>query len=397
MKQVVNAVELSSTSNKIHIAHIVYSFATGGLENGVVNLINQLPEAEFQHSIICITDHDTEFVTRINTTNVQIFDLHKPAGKGLGWLYRCWRLLRQLQPDICHTRNLNPLEAQLVAWLAGIKVRIHGEHGWDVNDLNGGNKKNQLIKKLFKPFIQQYIALSKQSLAYLSEQIGVPANRLNHICNGVDIEKFHPQVEAADFGFANQQADTVTFGTVGRAVAVKNQQHLLKAFIKLKQSDAPGAKQAKLVIVGDGVLRNELAALAAQFEFAEDICLAGQRADIPQAMAAMDVFILPSLAEGISNTILEAMATGLPVIATNVGGNPDLILPQHQASHLIDVDDVTGLCQVMIDYIGDKQRLATDSALVRQHCEKYFSIDAMVTNYHRIYTSLYRQHVLKGM
>ena len=122
-----------------HIAHVLHSFATGGLENGVVNLINQLPKDEYQHSIICVTDYDKNFFQRITRNNVNIYQLNKPAGRGVKWMFDCWRLLKKLSPDICHTRNLSALEAQIPAFLAGIKHRIHGEHGWDMHDIGGTN------------------------------------------------------------------------------------------------------------------------------------------------------------------------------------------------------------------------------------------------------------------
>ena len=152
---------------KIHIAHVLHSFATGGLENGVVNIINNLPEGEYQHSIISVTKHDPEFLSRIKRDNVDVYDLNKPPGRSLGWLVQCWRLFRKLRPDICHTRNLGAIEAQVSALLAGVKYRIHGEHGWDVFDVGGTNVKYQKLRKVFKPFIHQFIALSIEAQDYL--------------------------------------------------------------------------------------------------------------------------------------------------------------------------------------------------------------------------------------
>ncbi|WP_448212534.1 TIGR03088 family PEP-CTERM/XrtA system glycosyltransferase [Colwellia sp. MEBiC06753] len=384
----------------VHIAHVVYSFATGGLENGVVNLINQLPQDQYRHSIICITDHDIEFIKRIHTDNYQIFNLHKAPGRGVGWLYRCWKLLRRLKPDICHSRNLNPLEAQIAAFLAGIKFRIHGEHGWDTSDIGGTNVKYQKLRKLFKPLITSYVALSSEAKEYLINKIQVPADKINQICNGVDIKKFNterlnPEQSNGENNSADQikailpegfiAKDSVVFGTVGRLAAIKNQGFLLASFIALKQSKSVGSEKAKLIIVGDGALMAELTEQAHASGFIQDIWFTGMRSDIPELMAAMDVFILPSLAEGISNTILEAMASGLPVIATKVGGNSDLIMPEHQQSHLVTVNDIDALKAAMLMYCHDSHRVAADSQLVRAHCIENFSIEAMVGKYHRLY------------
>lgn len=376
---------------QIHIAHVVYSFATGGLENGVVNLINSLPEENYRHSIICITDHDSTFLSRIKTSNVAIFDINKSAGKGLGWLIKCWKLLRKLQPDICHSRNLNPLEAQLVAFLAGVKIRIHGEHGWDTSDLGGTNVKYQKLRKLFKPFVHHYVALSSEAKCYLAEKINVPQGRITQICNGVDIEKFSQQLSSVQCPEKMNTESSVIFGTVGRLAQVKNQTFLLDAFIALKKSKADGAEQAKLIIVGDGMLMTELSKRVESSGLKNDIWLTGLRSDIPELMNAMDVFVLPSLAEGISNTILEAMASGLPVIATSVGGNPDLIMKSHQATHLIKVGDVDGLSEAMAQYLCDSERLQKDSKLARAHCVGKFSIQSMVDQYHDLYQTMFRK------
>ena len=113
-------------------------------------------------------------------------------------------------------------------------------------------------------------------------------------------------------------------GTVGRLDRIKNQQALLEALRVLREHDR-GADRLRLVIVGDGPLRGELAGAVRRLALDDAVWMPGSRADVPSLMRAMDVFVLPSRNEGISNTVLEAMASGLPVIATRVGGNPELV------------------------------------------------------------------------
>lgn len=374
-------------SEPTHIVHIVYSFATGGLENGVVNIINNLPEDDYRHTIVCITGHDKDFYARITVNNTNIVDLKKPAGNGIAWLFKCWKLLRQLKPDICHSRNLNSLEAQLPAFLAGVPYRIHGEHGWDVNDLGGINKKYQLLRRFFKPFIHQYVALSQEAVVYLTNKINVNAVNIHHICNGVDINKFKPNKNRSLLpeGFADN--DSLIFGTVGRLAQVKNQTLLVSAFISLWQQQSQFQDKLRLVIIGDGILLPQLKKIVAAAGLEHVIWFAGRRDDVALLMQQLDVFVLPSLAEGISNTLLEAMASGLPYIATNVGGNADLILPQHAHSHIVSVDEESQLVKAMSQYINTPERLVNDSDLVRNHCQKNFSLAVMVNNYHHLYQS----------
>ena len=373
------------TRKPIHIVHVVYAFATGGLENGVVNIINRLPKEDYRHTIICVTDHDDDFFARITSKNVDIVDLNKPAGNGIAWLYHCWKLLRKLKPDICHSRNLSALEAQLPAFLAGVPYRVHGEHGWDVNDLGGSNKKYQLLRKLYKPFIHQYVALSKEAVTYLTDKINVKPQNIHHICNGVDVDKFIPNKnrELLPVGFVS--SDSLIFGTVGRLAQVKNQTLLVSAFLALWQQHAQLQDKLRLVIIGDGILLSQLKDMVASAGAEQAVWFAGRRDNVAQLMQQLDVFVLPSLAEGISNTLLEAMASGLPYIATNVGGNADLVLPQHAHSHIVDVEDEAQLVHAMSQYVDAKAQLVEDSELVRSHCQKNFSLAVMVENYHQLY------------
>jgi hypothetical protein len=98
-----------------------------------------------------------------------------------------FRLFRKYRPDVVHTRNLAALETTLPAWLAGVPVRIHGEHGWDVTDPDGTNPTYRLIRRLHRPFVTHYIALSGHLESYLRDAIGVPGGRVTRICNGVDL------------------------------------------------------------------------------------------------------------------------------------------------------------------------------------------------------------------
>lgn len=376
---------VSFKSKPLHIVHFVHSFATGGLENGVVNIINRLPNIEYKHTIVCITDHDEKFYNRIKTHNTSIVDLNKPEGKGVTWLLTCWKLLRHLKPDICHTRNLSALEAQLPAFFARVPYRIHGEHGWDITDLGGINKKYQLLRKLFKPLVHQYIALSVEAESYLSQVIKVRKTRIERICNGVDITKFNMNKnrELLPNNFVNE--NSLVFGTVGRLAEVKNQLFLVNAFLTLWQQSTLLQDNLRLVIIGDGVLMSQLKKRVKSAGADHAVWFAGRRDNVKELMNQMDIFVLPSLAEGISNTLLEAMASGLPFIATNVGGNADLALPEHYNSHIVEVNDNKQLVNAMQLYVDSPGRVQHESLLVREHCVRNFSIELMVNKYHKLY------------
>ncbi|MEW6118606.1 MAG: TIGR03088 family PEP-CTERM/XrtA system glycosyltransferase [Pseudomonadota bacterium] len=368
-----------------HIVHVVHSFDTGGMENGMVNLFNVLPPARFRHTVVALTDY-SDFRRRIVAQPVEFHALHRPAGHDLGWMRRLWRLLRTLKPDLVHTRNLAALEAQFVAAAAGIRATVHGEHGRDVFDLYGQNWKYNLLRRVARPFVSNYIAVSRDLETWLRLQIGVPPRKLHQIYNGVDGEKFHPREngrpEVLPPGFAVPA--TIVFGSVGRMVEVKDYPLLVQAFIRMVREAPDRAERARLVIVGEGPARAACQRLLDAAGLAERAWLPGERHDVAELMRAFDVFVLSSKNEGISNTILEALASGLPVVATAVGGNVELV-DDDVNGRLVRAGDAADMAQALLDYCEAPERIRVHGARARREAEGRYSIPAMAEAYAAVY------------
>src|SRR5690606_9608198 len=128
---------LSMTPTPAHLVHIIHRLDTGGMENGLVNLVNTLPPKRYRHTIVSLTSVG-QIARRIVNPEVKIVALDRRPGPLARDLPKIWRLLRELKPDLVHTRNIGTLEAQLAAWAAGVPARVHGEHGWEVHDLGRG-------------------------------------------------------------------------------------------------------------------------------------------------------------------------------------------------------------------------------------------------------------------
>ena len=370
------------------IAHVIYRLDVGGLENGLVNLINHIPAERFRHAIICLSDYSA-FRRRLRRGDVPVFALHKPPGNSPIMHFKLWRLLRQLRPDIVHTRNLGALEGTLPAMLAGVPVRIHGEHGRDVDDLDGRNARHQVMRRLFKPLVSHYIAVSRDLESYLRQKVGVPGSRVAQIYNGVDSERFHPAGERREdvpcAGFAG--TDKFVIGTVGRMQEVKDQLTLARAFARLVRDIPGGDQRLRLVMIGDGPLRERVRVLLANAGVEQLAWLPGERDDVPRMMRSFDLFVLPSLAEGISNTILEAMASGLPVLATDVGGNPELIEPGVTGS-LVPRNDADSMARAMHAYVESAELCRRQGSNARRTLERRFGMQAMAGAYMAVYDSM---------
>lgn len=369
------------------VVHLVYRFATGGMENGVVNLLNRIPEDRYRHAIVSLTDV-SEFRHRLkNLDRIEIVELRQPKGNDFGTHRRLYATLRRLRPAILHTRNLAAQEGQLAGFLARVPVRIHGEHGRDMYDLQGKSRRYNLLRKALRPIIHRYLAVSRDLADWLTTTVGVPPARVTQIYNGVDAVKFAPRGAAPrppilPEGFAPPGA--VVYGTVGRMAEVKDQTNLARAFVRLVAARPEARATARLVMVGDGPLRDASLKILAEGGCADLAWLPGERSDVADVLRTLDVFVLPSLGEGISNTILEAMATALPVVATAVGGNPELVTAESTGA-LCPAADSDALAAALAPYLADAGRRAAHGAAGRRAVEERFSMDAMVGAYLHVY------------
>ena len=367
------------------VLHVMHRFDTGGLENGVVNLINHMPAHAYRHAVLAMTQV-TDFRQRVQRPDVEFFALDKPPGHGV-WQYgKLYRLFRSLRPAIVHSRNLAALEVQVPAWAAGVPVRVHGEHGRDVGDLDGNNVTYQRVRRLYRPFVHHYTALSQDLADYLQTKVYVKPDAITPACNGVDTERFSPEPRGTQSitGCPFDPAQHWLVGTVGRMQTVKNQVMLAEAFVLALQKAPQLRSRLRLVMVGDGPLRAKVQAILAAADLLALAWLPGERNDVPHLMRGLNAFALPSLAEGISNTILEAMACGLPVIATSVGGNAELVLAG-KTGYLVPSNDPQAMAKRLVELATDPGLARSIGDAGRRRVKDAFSMQAMVNTYQTVY------------
>jgi sugar transferase (PEP-CTERM/EpsH1 system associated) len=370
------------------VAHVVYSLGTGGLENGMINIINRIPPDRFRHVIICIKESG-DFANRITDPGVRVIELGKREGHDLGFYWRLWKTLLQLRPAIVHTRNIAAIEAQFFVWLIPGVRGVHGEHGRDIYDVAGENRKYRMLRRILSPFIGRFIAVSKDLAQWLKEDVGISAEKIVHIYNGVDLERFAPGLRSKPVDYPREffAEGAVVVGTVGRLAEIKDQATLLRAVNRLRDTSEELASRLRLLIVGDGPLRSDLQHLLEELSL-QDLCwMAGNREDIPQLLGAMDIFALPSLGEGISNTILEAMAMGLPIIASDVGGNPELVCPGDNGL-IFPAGDPGALAQAIAELCENDEQRESMALRSRARVVQEFNWESTVEAYCEVYDQL---------
>lgn len=381
--------------NRPLVVHVVYRFDVGGLENGVVNLINHMPASRYRHAIVSLTEASESFASRLaRRDDVRIESLHKPAGHGARVYGAMHRLLRSWRPSVVHTRNLAALEMAPVAWAAGVQARVHGEHGRDADDPDGSVQRYQWIRRAYRPFVHHYVGLSGDLASYLHTKVGVPRSRVTQIINGVDTTRFRPLGES-ESGAQQRRAIGCPFldpgllvvGTVGRMQTVKNQPLLARAFVQALAVRPQLRDRLRLACIGDGSLRASVVDVLRKADALELAWLPGERSDVAEVMRALDIFVLPSTAEGISNTILEAMATGLPVMATRVGGNHELVA-DGVTGVLVPSEDVNAMAARIVAWADDMRGARQMGAKGRARVLEHFSLQSMVDAYASVYDNL---------
>jgi len=369
---------------KIKVLHVLHSLRVGGLENGLVNLINRLDPERFEHAICCI-DSSGPMAQRI-TRPVRIVALDKGAARDYLLPLKLARVIRGLGPDLVHTRNWGSIDAVVAARLAGVRRVVHGEHGREASDPTGANLRRNKVRRALSPLVSRFVAVSEDLREWLVDEVGISGDKVGRILNGVNTERFAPGAERAllrerlGVGPGN-----FLIGTVGRLDPVKDQASLLRAFAALPR---PGG--ARLCLVGSGPEEAALQRLSASLGLTtEQVSFLGERSDIPELMQALDLFVLPSIAEGISNTVLEAMACGLPVAASRVGGNGELVL-EGETGALFAPGDVAGLSAILERYRAEPRLAAEHGQRGRRRAELDFSLERMVRDYQELYLSVCR-------
>jgi sugar transferase (PEP-CTERM/EpsH1 system associated) len=361
-------------NRRIHIQHVLLSLEPGGLENGVVNVINGLDAGRFHSSVTCLK-RSGPFAARIKRSDVEVHAMGLTSGNDIGLPLRLARLFRRTRPDVVHTRNAESFfYGFMAAKLAGVRALVHSEHGRVLPD----SPRRMAVQRWMLRFTDASFAVSEQLRRDMVHHVGVSPQRMEVIYNGVDVERFERFARAEARRALGAADGELVIGSVGRLVAVKNYELLVRAFGRL------AATGTKLVFIGEGQERPKLEAAAASCGAAARVVLMGHRDDVASLLPGLDVFVLPSLSEGMSNTLLEAMAAGVAVVASDVGGNGEIILDK-QTGLLFASGDEAGLHGHLAALVADPARRAQLAAAGKSRALGTFSMGAMVRGYEALY------------
>lgn len=357
----------------MNILHIVNSLDCGGLENFTIELSKEL-----QHTgdtlFICCLDKLGNLASNATDFNIQVINLNIKPGIDLKCLWNLRKFIIENKIDVVHSHNKKPLiYGSIAAKLASVKHIIHTRHGQAPDVVSGYiwrlNSKVVTISENAKACLIESNKLTYSKVKVIEN--GIPLNKFDSICKSVSVKLKH------EIGLSEQNT---VIGIVARLAIEKDHETLLLAFAEIIKLN----NKATLVVVGDGPLYDKLQKLAQELSIEKKVYFLGFRKDIAELISMFDVFVLSSISEGMSLTLLEAMAAKKPIVATNVGGNPEVVQ-----------NNVTGFIvppqqpQEMANAIN---KLLTDSALSKefglngyQRIKSKFSLASMALKYRKIY------------
>jgi sugar transferase (PEP-CTERM/EpsH1 system associated) len=367
----------------LKVMHVVNSMSLGGTEKAVLKVATGLT-AGFEHRIYCIRGFDPD-LTQSCLRPEQVVALNLRPSRLSFFVPRLLRAIRSYKPDVVHSRNWGAIEAVPAARLAGVPVVIHSEHGYEIESLAGTPVRQQWMRRLVCSVADVVFTVSKELREFHAAQAGVRPDRIRVLWNGVDTQAFAPARQARDRMRSQLGISSSDFviGAVGRMVPIKDYATLIRAAGKL----ADAGSSFKLILIGDGPELPRLRELAQSLPGVGSHFLAlGRRDDVSALLAGMDVFVQASLGEGMSNTVLEAMASGLPVVVTRVGGNPEIV--SEGCGWLFEPGDAQHLSQLLLMLAADHDFCARAGQAARSRVEEAFSRSAMLENYRRLYLEL---------
>jgi sugar transferase (PEP-CTERM/EpsH1 system associated) len=363
-------------NKKIKVVHLIYRLDIGGLEKVMLDSINHLPDY-YEHVVICLTGV-TLFAKENLQDDIDIICLNKKVGNDFSLYWKLLGLFREISPDVLHTYNLSTIEYQIIGLLAGIKKRIHAEHGWNISDTKGKNKKYNFLRRTMSLFIHKWVAVSKDINRWLIDEVCIDKSNIELVYNGVDTEHFKP-VKRRTVGANGKKV----IGTIGRFDPIKNQQILLDVCKQLNEIDGGIKDKINFAIVGDGPQYHNLKEKIEAEGLQDYFWLPGAKYNIAEILNDFYIFVLPSIAEGVPITLLEAMSTALPVVCSRVGGIPEVVT--EDSGILVQSGDSDSLTKAILKLLNNKELAKQYGENARKRVVESFSIMSMVNRYQTLY------------
>jgi len=370
---------MSGFETPVRVLHLITELNIGGAEKVLSRLLSRLDRDRFALAVACLYGRDGLVADDIRSLGISITDLGMTAKWRLDAFVRLYRLLHRQRPTILHTWMFHAnVPGRVLGRLAGVPIVISSER---TMGQEGGLRC--WLNRVTAPLPDRVACVSESVAEFAAQTIGIPPAKLVVIPNGIPLEDFQPGDRSrarVDLGIPLR---VVVAGTVGRLQPVKGTRHLLEAWSRL----VSGHPDAILLLVGGGSQQAALERMSRHLGISEHVRFLGDRVDVPDLLRGMDIFVLPSLWEGMPNAALEAMAVGLPVVATAIGGTPEVVV-DGVTGLLIPPGDPDALAQSIAHLLCDPDLRCRMGQAGRERVVNHFSVGRMVEQTTRLYERL---------
>ena len=366
---------------KIRVLHLITRLPVGGAERLLVDIARGLDPQRFTSIACCIQDRG-ELAAELEASGIAVHSLERMRTRRFDWraIGDLARLMREQRIDVVHSHLYH---ANLYGRLAARRARVPA-----VATVHNTYAKRKLHRELLNRWLAhisaRVIAVSEDVRNDLMRYDGIPAQKIVVIHNGIDVGRVRTALTRGEararLGLPHE---AIALGCVARLEEQKGHRFLLEALARLNDP-ARGAARFRVVLVGDGRLRAELERRAADLGVAAWTMFLGTRHDVPDILKALDICVMPSLWEGLSVAMLEAMAAGLPLVISDVSGVSQVI-GDNEFGLKVPVGDVSGLARTIAGLADAPERRLALGAAARQRVLAKFSAQAMLAELSRLY------------
>lgn len=366
----------------MRVTHVVENLDRGGLERMVIDLALLQRAQGYDCKVLCLFGRGS-MAPELESQGIEVVACNKATGPDLQAVMRARRALRK-RGGVLHTHNAAAhYHAVLAAAGLGFSRVVNTRHG--MGGFNPGSRRERLYRASMRG-THAVVAVCDAARKRLQESGVRPKDALLSIPNGIPIDRFSPGDRAAR-GMLLAEFDldpsARILGTVGRLHPAKDQAGMLKAFRHVREA----VPEAVLLLVGDGALRGPLEAVAREEGVASHVRFLGDRGDVARLARGFELFLLSSLTEGWSIALMEACATGLPIVATTVGGNPEIV--EHGVNGLlVPPAEPEALADAVVSLLNDPGRVARMGEAARRWVLETGSLAAMARRYDEVYAGV---------
>jgi len=356
-----------------------------GAERVILWLATGLNKDKYKVSV-CILREDAPIVEKFREQGVETAVLGMKRRFGFCALWKLYNILKEKRIDILHIHGIRAaIYGRPIARIAGVPVILYSVHNkW-------GGKLHFLLDRLTAPFGDGIFPFSNAVRSFLIDEEGIPEKYVKQTVHiGIDIDRFVTQDESLTLETRNGLGipeDAPVIGSVGALTVQKGNRYLIEAMSEMLKE----FPELRYIAVGDGELRKELEDLSQNVGVDRNVIFLGARDDIPLLLNMFDVFVLPSLWEGLSQALIEAMAVAKPAVATNVDGTLEAV-EDGVSGVLVPPGNPAALAKAIVGLLRDPQKMVKIGRAGRERVERYFSVRTMVNNFESLYDQTANDH-----